>query len=424
MCPSTPPAEFLLLVTWPHKNPLFSEADWKVAQHRYLKLASTYGKGPICLDRFRHHARPGGEMRLVGHGFWALHALVLAGCADLSVIHDPQTGLISSDQVDAFLKSVRCELRTFYAANNQNEKSYAAAINRYDKLIAAAKRYQKEKNGIGANAALSKAAMVRAEAIERFPYYLLENDLFGGVYLDLKVIDTFGFPTAGASSSTFDNKSVINATHSFTWLIGPTLYNQNTYEEIDNYIIEQTDSLVAGPDPFSCYSQLPKDLAGLAYGEYPEWTKFKRIRVNFQKPLAGWLMDRSAQLWHTFKAASEEAENDRIIPVQSTYNFTVQITSGVDGKYSLLTPAWNPAQVDFGASNAQSSLVTIAINGDDASLAAGAKVGTAVNDATNHAKPPYVPVGNLRELQVSPPVAPGTPRGHLLWPPTLPVPGQ
>jgi hypothetical protein len=168
-----------------------------------------------------------------------------------------------------------------------------------------------------------------------------------------------------------------------------------------------------------------------------------------------------------------------MIPVQSTYNFTVQITAGLDVKYSLTAPLWSPAQFDLSASSVQSSLVTIVLNGTDASLAAGVKTGTAVNSTT--ARPinlttgaaPYVPVGTLRNLskdlnltsdqsktlegikkadtiknfatklklneeqkktlqQIAPkpkaqplaPILPGGSRGYLLYPPALVAPSQ
>jgi hypothetical protein len=44
-------------------------------------------------------------------------AALLSSCASLQYIHDPQFGFLNSDQAPDLLKSVRCELITFYAAN-------------------------------------------------------------------------------------------------------------------------------------------------------------------------------------------------------------------------------------------------------------------------------------------------------------------
>lgn len=364
----------------------------------------------------------------------AVASLMLSGCADLFLIHDPETGFITKDQIEPFLKATRCEMKTFYAANDKRQTEFENELKEQSTYVTRGTAEKSAGKLSEAAADFARAEQIRIHAVETYPHFTLSPYLFGGVYMDLKVIDTLGLPTAGASASTFDNKTTINSTHSRTWLFGPTLNSQDTYEQIDGFIIEQTSSLYAGADPFACYSTLPKDLDGLAAGAYPELTKFTRIRVNGDRPLAAWLQDRSTQLWHTLRAEDEKAEGDQMIPAQSTYNFTVQITGGLDVKYSLVSLVWSPAQIDVGAQIIHSNELTLAVNGVDASLAAGAKVGTAVDATCQTGQPspplqqtpvPYVCPNGFHTLFKTQKATPAVqPRGFLLYPPTLPTPGQ
>jgi hypothetical protein len=58
-------------------------------------------------------------------------ALLLCSSTSLDLIHDPQTGLIDRSQVRGFIKSVRCELKTFYDLNSYNSWQYAIANREY-----------------------------------------------------------------------------------------------------------------------------------------------------------------------------------------------------------------------------------------------------------------------------------------------------
>lgn|GEM_PF-6688915 len=315
--------------------------------------------------------------------------LLLAACSDLYFVHDPETGIIHRDQIPAFLKSVRCEVKTFISANDQRRGLYVAEIKKSNEL------YNRAHDR-------ARAIQVWNAAVANLPHFLLAPDLFGGVYLDLKVVDTLGLPTGGSSSGTFNFKHVGDAAHTRTWLIAPTANSQNTYELTWPFLFEQNAglSLAENPNEFSCYSGPPPldesigkpDFDGLASGKYSELQQFTRILVNYTTPLAAWLQENSTQLWANFRApvpleyaqnlghkSTPNIETEQIIPVQMTYIFAVQISIGLDVKYSLVSPHWSPAQIDAGATSVQTNTLQITLNGPDAALAAGAKTGTAVD---------------------------------------------
>ena len=75
-----------------------------------------------------------------GIAVWATGSMMLAGCVSPNLIHDPQTGIISRDQIPGFLKSVRCELATFYEANWYNISIFQKHIARAEALSAEAAR--------------------------------------------------------------------------------------------------------------------------------------------------------------------------------------------------------------------------------------------------------------------------------------------
>ncbi|WP_271565925.1 hypothetical protein, partial [Bradyrhizobium sp. CCBAU 11386] len=93
------------------------------------------------------------------------------------------------------------------------------------------------------------------------------------------------------------------------------------------------------------------------------------------KPLAAWLRDNAILIAAnnlTPAMPSESAE-----PAQMTYTFSIQVTGGVEAKYSLTSSRWTPAAVQASASAQQFSNLGIYINGPNAVLANGAKSGSA-----------------------------------------------
>jgi hypothetical protein len=301
---------------------------------------------------------------------------ILGGCASLELIHDPQTGVISRTEVPRFLKSVRCELSTFYHAN-LNRRAF------FEQRSAEAQRVMQQAKRTGDAATRSQAERLREEAVSHGVHFPIAPDLFGGVYMDLKVVDTLGI---GAADANFVNKRTIDATRTETYGIAPVLNTQNTYQMVYSFLIDQTAGISRTPldDPFKCYdpSLLVSEVTSLMLAENAvvNAARYTRILVNGQRPLAAWLLDNAEQTWVNFHAKREEDEAERLIPVQMNYSFTVQVTGGLNVRYSLTTPIWTPAQIGGGASAVQSSQMSIYLNGEDANLAGGAKIGTAVNN--------------------------------------------
>jgi hypothetical protein len=289
--------------------------------------------------------------------------LALTSCATLDFVHDPHSGPISREQVPALLKSIRCELITYYELNRQNRRLFFAEAN-------------------------------RTLAVENYPHYELSEKLFGLITLDLKVQDML------SASGAFDNLKTFDAAHSQTWHFGPSLSDQNTYELNWSFLIAQNNRLVAlsnSTDPFQCYSSIPilnadtrqnvskgrgyaslKDFGGLARGAYPEFQLFTRILVNGITPLAAWIQSNTVETWNNFVAKSRDVEtNEQIIPAQMTYTFTVQVSGGLDVKFTLVSPVWSALAPELSGSTQQTGSLAIILNGEAAALASSAPAGGA-----------------------------------------------
>jgi hypothetical protein len=288
----------------------------------------------------------------------AVAAALLASCASPFYVHDPKFGLVSNDQLPGLIKSLRCELVTYYQTTYKRQRHYAS-----DKL----------------------------------PYFDLDNNLWGAFNLDLKVVDALGVL---GTNSVYSNKlSAPDATHSKTLTVGPTAGLNDTYELSWSFSIKQNADLTgrkavpvrASPDEnFECYSAVPDDLEGLSYGKYTDSgiELFKRIYVNGFQPLAGWLLDNSDVMASSYSFLNEKADNEKAYPSQMIYTFTVSASGGVDAKFTLISSRWNPLQPDASASISQTSMLTLYINGQRAIVYNNAKSGNVLivgkkPDATN-----------------------------------------
>jgi hypothetical protein len=211
-----------------------------------------------------------------------------------------------------------------------------------------------------------------------------------------------------------------------------------------SFIIPQNAKLnfvYAEADSPACYSKpFNGDFEGLARGQYPEIQRFTRIQVNGVLPLAAWLLDIGTEMWANVKASQQ---GEVAYPVQMAYGFTVQVTTGLDVRYSLVNPVWNPLAPAGTISSQQMSKLQFTLNGGDAGLFFGANTGTAVIGSAA-GQPPYAPIpgvnapssGSLSHLltpkaaQVqtvtpkagtTPSVRRGVPQGFLQYPlPLLP----
>src|SRR5579871_267948 len=130
----------------------------------------------------------------------------LASCASPYFVHDPQFLVIDRGEVPRLLKSLRCELATFVAANNQRTMLFAA---------------EAETAGIDS-------------AIAKYKYFELDPGLFGGATLNLRIQDS----AALGPGTTFNEKRTIDGgLHQHFLNIGPTLGDTSSYVANWNFVI-------------------------------------------------------------------------------------------------------------------------------------------------------------------------------------------
>jgi hypothetical protein len=278
----------------------------------------------------------------------------LTGCTSLFYVHDPQAGVISAGQLPSFLKSIRCELITFYELERQRKAAYII---------------------------LAKTAP--DEAFRRYSYFEVAPKLYGAFTVELKVTDSAGL---GAGTSE-DFKRILSPSSSETIHVGPTLSGQGTYDLIWSFLMKQDASPLsvsptaqwpsANDSRASCYSARIMnldDLEGLAESGQVELVNFTRITVNGQKPLAAWLRDNGSLMSENFlypATGTEKAE-----PAQMYYSFAVQVIGGIEAKYSLITVSWNPLAVQGTGSLQQNSNLQLYINGPGSAYANAARSGS------------------------------------------------
>jgi hypothetical protein len=338
-------------------------------------------------------------------------SLSLCGCASPYFVHDPQTFLINRKEVPHLLKSVRCELATYIAADNVRTMLFQA---------------EAATNGI-------------ESAREKYPFFGLDIVNFGGVSLDLKIQDTLGTDSA----TTFN----WNRMHAIQWNIAPSLGDQSTYDASWAFVVPQdlvtldTTAIAQANNeqfdernpPFRCYNHIPKkphppfkdqyaeqDLDGLAAGDYPQYEEFKRVTVNATMPLAAWLRGVSTTLESTtvLNANVQETPGE-IIAGQMTYTFTIQVSAGLDVRYTLVSPLWPIAATGVNGSGQQTSTLTLVLNGVEAQGTSTVSTDTAGNKLARLALP-VIPVSSPNKGVGLTPFAPRLRRrSQILYPPTL-----
>src|ERR1700692_2697513 len=202
---------------------------------------------------------------MIKYGFVTFGSIFLASCAALNSVHDPQSGLITRSQVPKLLQSVRCELVTFYDANEVKQKNF------------------------------------RAGQPTDYNFFPLDEQQLSAVFLDLKVIDNIGIPNG--SSGTNVNQTFLSngGVDKRTWHLGPTVSDTNTYELNWPFVIPQDAKLdlnarrhaSADSDYFPCYRPTPATVTSddLARHRFPEFERFARIYVDGTEALARWLLN-------------------------------------------------------------------------------------------------------------------------------------
>jgi hypothetical protein len=291
-------------------------------------------------------------------------SIACSGCASPYFFHDPQLGWISAAQVPDIVKSVRCELVTYYQANRARRTNFIAQI----------------KNLSGDKDENFKLAT------QKYSYFDVDDEQYGMLYLDLKVVDSSGV----GSATTFDNKLVRSPESTRIFHLGPTLGDQSTYELIWNFAIRQDAHLSlpvssalsysdSNVDQFTCYNNLNVGTENMARNQIPAGVaQFKRIWVNGSEPLAAWLLDNNHTIGSSYFAKNASEAGEQIIPAQMLYNFAIQTSAGLDSKISVTGLRWNPAALDVSASSQQTSTLAFYVNGPKAQAANGAKGGQAV----------------------------------------------
>lgn len=281
--------------------------------------------------------------------------MVLVSCTSLFFVHDPQSGVISAGLLPDFVKSVKCELITFYQLERTRKQEY-------EKL----------------------AKLDPVEAFSRYAYFEINPFLYGTFTLELKVTDSLG---VGAGTA-IDSKHISDPTHSDTWHAGPTASGQGTYDLIWNFLLRQDAGLAPigakvnasgdEADRFACYRgplNSLEELEQFAAAPSSRAAQFRRIFVNGQKPLAAWLRDIGSTMNANRLGPTDPAERAEL--AQMYYSFAVQVIAGLDVKYTLLSPQWNPLAAQLTGSLQQNSNLQVYINGPGAPYANSAKAGGA-----------------------------------------------
>ncbi len=346
--------------------------------------------------------------------------LVLCACVSPYFIQDPQIGFVSREQLPHLIKSLRCELATYIAANNQRQIIHTALATK----------------GIP-DPALHPTPIL--EANKSYPYFAIDPSLYAGIAVDLKIQDNAGIQSG---TSFAWKKTAPDNVHAHTWTLGPTLTDQSTYEGSVAFLMPQDIFRMVpstGPHlsyadaaaddgsdkPFLCFNRVPlkssedvpfhrpqytygpltlerpstgqmikyhfvpgfpvnltiedlsEDIEGLAAGKYPDdYADFGRIRVNGITPLAAWLQEVSTTMTSSMFVTRRDEVEESTTPGQMTYTFTIQVTAGADVKSGWTTTVWTLGG-EASAGLQHTSTLTLVLNATSASLSSGTKGGTA-----------------------------------------------
>jgi hypothetical protein len=329
----------------------------------------------------------------------------------LQNIQDPQFGLLDGRRVlPGLLKSIRCELITFYAANRARKDSLDWIRNRL---------YQHH------------VPTVALDEVLKHGYYDLDTEAYGAFVLESKVVDSFGLPGANTS---FANQLHAFPGHSQVFTVAPTLSSQGSYDMTYSFAIQQDEDFSAARhiteeqvtaqgdenademnNALLCYHAVVSGhLDDLAAGKYPTLQRFARLRVDGDLPLAAWLQynttimgvsrnilaDVSAPAGRKPVPVAAEYINEGVDGGQMNYIFTVQYTAGVDAKFSLLSTRWNTLAADLMGSVVQTGALSVYVNGYMAATAINARGGLVFIPSKVPASPPqsvYVVNGDRKK---------------------------
>lgn len=333
-------------------------------------------------------------------------SILLSACASPYFVHDPRTIVVDREEVPRLLKSLRCEMVTFIAANNQRNMMFQA---------------EAKLHGI-------------QSAIEKYSYYEIDWAQFGALELSLEVEDTAGLQ----SGTQFDWLRSEGNGHSHAWDLGPTASDQSSYQATWYFAVPQ-DAITVWPapaagsqeHPFSCYSTIPKripppfgsiytedDLDALARNDFPDYALFKRVWVNNTTPLAAWLEEVGTSISDaTLHGTHPQQKRDQIVPAQMQYTFEVQVTGGLDVKYILASPLWPTAGAEVSGTLQKTNTIVITLNGLDSQTAYQSQFsGGGVKNTAAPKALPIINVGSASGQQLPAYVGRNRPRGQPSYP--------
>src|ERR1700722_17366177 len=143
--------------------------------------------------------------------------LTVASCSTLENIHDPQYGLLGDPSV--LIKSIRCELITFYAANAARKRAL---------------------DDIRNDLRRQKQYVIDIDAVLDHGYFDLDTDAYGAFVLESKTLDSAGLP--GTATGLTD---VLGSTTGHTKMLttSPNVGSQGTYDMNYNFVIQQDDQI-------------------------------------------------------------------------------------------------------------------------------------------------------------------------------------
>lgn len=272
----------------------------------------------------------------------------LAACATPFQLSDPVEGV----PVPSILKSIKCEVITFLEANRQQREFFGEAY-RSNKAVA-----------------------------YNHPYIDIADDLFAGVYVDLKEVDIKSL-TVG-----FDRISRLRDFKSLTFAAGPSVTTTDTFEVKQSFALLQSAKLyrpkyqaasIAEHRPsapgFDCYKDLPAgnkiDFQEVSANQYG--SDFQRIRVGADQTLSQWLQNLTAGMSKNYLSSVDNKEI--LAPGQISYEFSLDYRLGIDGKYELIAQVWNPLSVEPTASIQRTSTFRFILNTNYAPISAAADSG-------------------------------------------------
>jgi hypothetical protein len=321
--------------------------------------------------------------RVVSLVFCVAFSLASAGC---SFLYDSSVDPGQTVPVESVMKSLRCELMTFFEVNRLRIRVYEAGIGKVD--------FQ--------------------ENFQNYVYMDLDPTRYGSIDANFKTIDTLGLTLGVDWTNKFGSISK-------DWHLGPGLTGTKTYNrevvfavpqdgrlgadvrQTDGSVSKLESSPLADPNSpdrsFFCYLQIPGDpiprfstrtiadareallfLEALSHRGLPQYENFERIWIDGTTTLANWLEGVSAEMAKGFFSAQKAPYTGALIPGQVNYTFGLELKPSIDFKVTYMASIISPASADLSASRDNTGSFQLFLNTTHAAASFGGKTGTALID--------------------------------------------